>query len=315
MTVSTRRDFIKTSAAAAAAMVVPRRVWAQKATLKLTFSGLCCLVDKHKDGIDLVLPRADGHSQTLKHPKAPKGEPIAGYSLALTGLTPETGPVTLPKPMKCGKKNYRWFANLSTLAPYYALVDYPDGNDPCHIASFLPLTGGAIELYVSSPKQVPGIHEIWDLSWEKEYRQVLVEVAEYSAVIAAGQVTLTKTPIAGGPGQSVTFDVPPGQTLDLSLSNDTGLGERSMCGVLQHFNHYAYMFRNLPQGMRHPKGKGSCDTHMAPPLTPATQRLLDAIHRGESTITINGKQCPLTADDPICPIAYCDPGVRTNPTR
>src|SRR4029079_2353486 len=141
MTVSTRRDFIKTSAAAAAGLAVGRRVSAETGTLLITMRGLCCLVKKADGSIDLVLPTATDHEPMLKYPNQTVPTKIKGYALDLSGLP--KGGVGMPCPTKCGTDT-RWLADLSKLCRGQRLINYPQKNYDRKVASYLPLTGGSI---------------------------------------------------------------------------------------------------------------------------------------------------------------------------
>jgi TAT (twin-arginine translocation) pathway signal sequence. len=304
MTISTRRDFLKTSAAAAAGATLGRtRGPAQTGTIQLTIKGLCAIV-KSADGVDVVLPKAPGHLPRFTYPG--KTEAIQGCALTLSGLP--AGAVDVDREAPCDIE-HRWFANLSRLYPKQPLVNYRTTDQPDKVTSFLPLTGGAIRMVVSDPAAVPGIHGVWKLSWTGESTQVLVEVVQYQAAVAPGTLTLTLRPMKGGKPRSVPLEVSANQTLNLVISNETKPMPRNRVGYLQHFSHYANIFEVPPATMNDPESNLWCDKSTSSPLAPPTDAVRHAAKRGSpSEIQVGSTQFKLTGDDPICPVAHYDPG-------
>lgn len=313
MTTTNRRQFIKTSAiAAAGATIAGRHVEAQGATLELTISGLCVLVEK-PSGVDLLLPTAPAHIPELVHPNGT--ERIAKHTVSISGLP--AGAVAVPVDAPCNAQK-RWFANLNKLHPGATLVAYPEPNEPRQVSCVLPLTGGAIQMVVSNEKDVPGINGVWEMAWDSNKNvQVLVEVAKYSVAIAPGTVTVLLTPMNGGSPRALRFTAVAGQTLPLKISNEAAAATRNNWGVIQHFDHHAQIFTKPPANTPDPVSSTSCGSRSAFPLIAPTPALIKAIQDFRAkggraggqpdSVQIGTQRFFFTADDPICPIGHFKP--------
>jgi hypothetical protein len=326
MTDPTRRDFIKTSGATALAIAAGGCDWSgghapqnsQPATtaavattgkIGLTIHGLCALV-KTADGVDILLPTAPGHQATFVHPGGT--EIVDGFALTLSGLP--SGAVQIPAQAPCDTE-HRWFADLNKLYPGSKLVNYRQPQTPRKVASFLPLSGGAVQIVVSVASAVPGIDNVWDLAWIGSTRQLLVEVATYTVTVPAGTYTFTMTPMGGGPSRTIPLTVTANQDLSLTIGNERPpMGPRNQVGFLQHFNNHANIFDPPPAQMTDPRSTDQCKTSQAAHLIAPDNKFLDAFKRlrtaaqGAGSIPlINNQVYLMTADDPICPLAYFNP--------